>query len=205
MKKRIILLALLLLLAGCSGAPAADLAVGEDRAQEQEVMDASLVETQARPLTQTEILSAYNRAVTAYGWFDLSPLPCTQEIKTVDGWLYQKVDYPGIEDLADLRAYLRVVFSEELTERLLEQGDHPVYRDVDGVLYAAAGVGREKDSDKGSVDVEIAQETENTYSVEVSVELLDVSHSTVVGVECYSFPYEFVDGSWVFTDFQLVN
>ena len=100
---------------------------------------------------------------------------------------------------------MRVVFSEELTERLLEQGDHPVYRDVDGVLYAAAGVGREKDSDKGSVDVEIAQETENTYSVEVSVELLDVSHSTVVGVECYSFPYEFVDGSWVFTDFQLVN
>lgn len=149
MKKRIILLALLLLLAGCSGAPAADVAVGEDRAQEQEVMDASLVETQARPLTQTEILSAYNRAVTAYGWFDLSPLPCTQEIKTVDGWLYQKVDYPGIEDLADLRAYLRVVFSEELTERLLEQGDHPVYRDVDGVLYATAGVGREKDSEQG--------------------------------------------------------
>ena len=73
------------------------------------------------------------------------------------------------------------------------------------MLYAAAGVGREKDSDKGSVDVEIAQETENTYSVEVSVELLDVSHSTVVGVECYSFPYEFVDGSWVFTDFKLVN
>lgn len=204
MKKRIILLALLLLLAGCSEAPAADVAVGEDRAQEQEVMDASLVETQARPLTQTEILSAYNRAVTAYGWFDLSPLPCTQEIKTVDGWLYQKVDYPGIEDLADLRAYLRVVFSQELTDRLLTRGERPVYQDLDGALYAAAGTGREKESDKGSVTVEVRQESETVYSVEVTVELLDSTRSTVIGVESYSFPYEFQDGSWVFTDFQLV-
>lgn len=205
MKKWIVVLALLLL-AGCAEMPAAGTAEEEEeQTQQREVMDAALVETQARPLTQAEIRSAYDRAVTAYSWFDLTPLPCTQEVQTVDGWTYQKVDYPGIEDLADLRAYLRVVFSEDLTERLLERGDHPVYQDVDGELYAAVGAGREKDSGKGSVGVEITQESENVYSVEVTVELLDATRSSVVGVECYSFPYEFVDGGWVFTDFQLVN
>ena len=202
MKKWFVLLAVLLLV-GCAGADSAD--DGKASGQEQGALDAALVETQARPLTQTEILSAYDRAVTAYGWFDLSPLPCTQETVMVDGWPYQKVDYPGIEDLADLRAYLRVVFSEELTEQLLEQGNHPVYQDVDGALYAAAGAGRAKDSGKGSVNVEIAQESADAYFVEVSVDLMDDSRSNVVGVECYSFPYEFVDGSWVFTDFQLVS
>lgn len=122
----------------------------------------------------------------------------------MDGWTYQKVDYPGIEDLADLRAYLRVVFSQELTDRLLTRGERPVYQDLDGALYAAAGTGREKESDKGSVTVEVRQESETVYSVEVTVELLDSTRSTVIGVESYSFPYEFQDGSWVFTDFQLV-
>lgn len=199
MKKRIVLLAAVmsLILTGCGGVSRA----GE---QDGETLDAALVEEAPRSLTQTEVLSAYDRAVTAYGWFDLSPLPCGQEEEIVDGWTYQKVDYPGIEDLADLRAYLRVVFSQELTDRLLTRGERPVYQDLDGALYAAAGTGREKESDKGSVTVEVRQESETVYSVEVTVELLDITRSTVIGVESYSFPYEFQDGSWVFTDFQLV-
>lgn len=184
-------LLLALLLTGCGGT------------ETKELSDTALEEA-PRPLTQAEVRSAYDRAVTAYGWFDLSPLPCGQEQEMVDGWVYQKVDYPGIEDLADLRAYLRVVFSPDLTERLLTRGEHPAYRDVDGALYAAVGVGREKESDKGSVEVEVTQESETAYDVEVTVELLDSSRSTVIGVESYSFPYEYVEGNWAFTDFQLV-
>ena len=153
-----------------------------------------------------EVLSAYERAMTAYGWFELAPLPCGPEQEIVDGRLYRKVDYPGIEDMADLRTYLRVVFSPELTERLLEQGDYPVYRDVDGALYAfdGTGPGRDRDSGKGAVEISVEQESEGAYSVEVSVELLDSARNAVIGVETYSFPYEFVEGSWVFTDFQMV-
>lgn len=196
MKKGTVLLALflLLVLAGCGGTA---------EAGERELSDTDLEEA-PRPLTQAEVRSAYDRAVTAYGWFDLSPLPCSQEQEMVDGWIYQKVDYPGIEDLADLRAYLRVVFSGELTEQLLTRGERPAYQDVDGALYAAAGIAREKESDKGTVSVEVEQESETAYAVDVTVELLDNTRSTVIGVESYSFPYEFVEGNWVFTDFQLV-
>ena len=121
MKKRTVLLVLLalLVLSGCGQGGLA--ARSAETAQEEADFSSTLVEGQARPLTEGEIRSAYDRAVNAYGWFDLTPLPTTSQQETVDGWLYQKVDYPGIEDLADLRAYLRVVFSQELTDRLLEQ------------------------------------------------------------------------------------
>lgn len=209
MKKRSALLALLallmlLVLTGCGAPSAADAA--ERGSSEQETLGAALVEEEPRPLTQMEVLSAYERAMTAYGWFELAPLPCGPEQEIVDGRLYRKVDYPGIEDMADLRTYLRVVFSPELTERLLEQGDYPVYRDVDGALYAfdGTGPGRDRDSGKGAVEISVEQESEGAYSVEVSVELLDSARNAVIGVETYSFPYEFVEGSWVFTDFQMV-
>ncbi len=159
MKKRTALLALLMLLilSGC-GAPSADSAA-ERSSLEQETLGAALVEEEPRPLTQMEVLSAYERAMTAYGWFELAPLPCGPEQEIVDGWLYRKVDYPGIEDMADLRTYLRVMFSPELTERLLEQGDHPLYRDVDGALYAfdGTGSGRDRDSGKGAVEISVEQ------------------------------------------------
>ena len=204
MKKWTVLLSLLMVLAlaGCGGSSEAG--EGEEGTGVQKGISAAVGETEAQALTETEVLSAYDRAVNAYGWFDLTPLPCTQQQEMVDGWLYQRVDYAGIEDMADLRAYLQVVFSPELTERLLERGDHPVYRDVDGALYAAADAGRERESGTGSVSVEVIQESSSVYSVEVTVELLDTSAGGVIGVECYAFPYEFVEGKWVFTDFQLV-
>ena len=199
MRERMVpaLLAAALILSGCgAGAPAGRTA--------QEAGITTLVEAEARPLTQEEVRSAYDRAVSVYEWFDLRPLPSTAQQKTVDGWRYQKVDYPGIEDMADLRTYLRTVFSQELTDRLLERGDHPLYQDVDGVLYAAADAGREKESGKGDIEVRVVQESDSAYAVEVAVELLDTARGEVIGVESYSFPYEFVEGSWVFTDFQLV-
>ena len=40
--------------------------------------------------------------------------------------------------------------------------------------------------------------------MDVTVDLLDENEETVTGVECYAFPYEFVEDHWVFTDFRMV-
>lgn len=205
MKRQILPWMLLLcLLSGCERA-IVPVSSPESPLAPEAGLSATQLEAEPRPLMEEEILAAYYRAEEACGWFDLSPLPSGGEPVRLDGASYRRVDYPGIETLDDLRAYLRSLFSAELTDRLLSLGsDFPYYRDVDGVLYVSFS-GRDQDDSKGASQVEAVQVDGQTYSLEVSVELLDTSRSTVTGLECWSFPYAYVDGRWVFTDFQLVR
>ena len=218
MKKRsvlFLLLALLLLLTGCGLQPAADGNAAEHIPTEQNtsaagepvsegaILAASRTEAMARTLTEEEILSAYDRAVAAYEWFDLTPLPTTGETRSMNGRLYYRVDYPGLENVEDLRVYLRGLFSEEVVERLLDvNGEHPPYLDIDGGLYGFLR-GRERDPYAGEVRTEVEQDSNTAYSVTVAVDLLDNDRITVTGMESYVFSYEQVDGRWVFTNFQL--
>ena len=155
--------------------------------------------------TQEEILAAYYRAEEAYGWFDLAPLPSSGEAVRLTGAAYRRVDYPGMETMDDLRAYLRNLFSAELTDQLLSLGgSRPYYQDVDGALHVSFS-GRDRDGSKGASQVEAVRIDGQAYSLEVSVELLDSTRTGVTGLECWSFSYAYVDGRWVFTDFQLVG
>ena len=199
---------LFLLLPGCGGAPAPK--AGEDAAfvptPENGVgLCATQLEAEPRPPMEEEILAAYYRAEEAYGWFDLAPLPSGGEAVRLTGAAYRRVDYPGMETMDDLRAYLRNLFSAELTDQLLSLGgSRPYYQDVDGALHVSFS-GRDRDGGKGASRVEAVQLDSQTYSLEVSVELLDSTRTAVVGLECWSFSYAYVDGRWVFTDFQLVS
>lgn len=207
----------LLLLTGCAAGTAAS--NGNETAMPQQVAEvgreavpvstggdlvAAQTESQARFLTEDEVLAAYERAVDIYSWFDLAQLPSAEESTTVDGVSYRKVDYPGITDMEDLNAYLRGSFSEEVAARLMATGgERPLYREIDGVLYVAPS-GRSRDADKGEIRMQVEQVSETAYEVNVAVDLLAEDRETVTGVECWSFPYEFVGDRWVFTDFALV-
>ncbi len=221
MKRREFLPALLLvalLLAGCAGqAPAADgtgaergapaetaSVPGPEAAPGGEPLSAAQIAAAPRPLSEEEIVTAYNRAVTAYGWFVLTPLPDTGEVVLQDGAAYRRVAFRGMEELEDLRTYLNGSFSPEVTERLLAAGDErPMYRDIDGALYVT-GTGRSRDAGKGAVQVLPEEVAPGEYSVHVTVELLDGDQTTVTGLEYWSFPYVFTGDRWVFTDFRLV-
>ena len=202
-------LLLLFLLPGCGNVSLPAPAAGEDAASVQTPesggLSATRLEAEPRPLMEEEILAAYYRAEEAYGWFELVPLPSSGEAVRLTGAAYRRVDYPGMETMDDLRAYLRNLFSAELTDQLLSLGgSRPYYQDVDGALYVSFS-GRDRDSGKGASQVEAVQLDSQTYSLEVSVELLDSTRTAVIGLECWSFSYAYVDGRWVFTDFQLVS
>lgn len=208
MKKRSVLwgLILVLVLSGCgaSGTSGEQAQTEIARSEEEGVLSAEQVQDTSRQLVDEEILNAYQRAEKMCSWFELTPLPIGGESRVVDGHTYWRVDYPGIQTMSDLRAYLRSVFSPELTEQLLATGgDTPLYMEMDGALYVAAG-GRERDPLKGSLTTQVEQLDDTSYCVNVTVDLLASDQTTVTGVECASFPYELVDGEWVFTDFWLL-
>ena len=196
----------LLLTPGCA-APAGDApgrtAVPGPRPPEGGGLRSSRVESGARPLSDEEILDAYSRAETLYAWFDLEPLPGAGPAVVTDGALYRQVDREGIQTMEDLRTCLRAVFSQDLTERLLDTGgDIPLYRDIEGVL-CVTGNGRDRLPGKGGVQSWVERSEEGDYTVSVTVDLLD-EDGAVTGLEYWSFPYEFEEDRWVFTEFRLV-
>lgn len=201
-----VVLLLFAMLSGCAAPAGETLPSGTDTTPvlNSEKMQASMVESAARPLLEEEILWAYERAVRVYEWFDLAPMPTTGETAEAEGQTWLRVDMEGVESLEDLRTYLRSVFTQELTDRLLNSETSRMrYREIDGKLYVS-GAARERDHDTGSIRVETEQLGEVEYSVNVLVDRLDADGETVAGVESWSFPYSFVEDRWVFTDFQLV-
>lgn len=208
MKNWIPLMLLLCLLSGCAGAPRSDPAppAAPQPAVQEEAggLRAALLEEAARPLSEEEILDAYDQAVTVYGWFDLAPLPNDGRISVVDGTVYRHVDMHDIQTLEDLRTCLRSVFSQELTERLLSAGGEiPRYREIDGALYVT-GERRSPDPGKGEADIQVERTGDASYSVNVAVDLMDEDGESITGLECWAFPYVFEEDRWVFTDFRLV-
>lgn len=204
MRRIMAALLLALMLTGCAAPSQKASESASVPAAQAESMSASLVESSARSMPETEVLAAYERAQRVYGWFDLAPPPTSDEPITVNGAAYYRVELEGLENLEDLRACLRGVFSQELTDCLLDGRTARIqYRDVNGVL-CAAGDSRTPDAGKGQAQVEVERREEGLYFVNVTVDLLDEDRETVVGLESWSFPYAFVEDRWVFTEFRLV-
>ncbi len=186
------------LTAAVSAAPAGS------AADSTQTMNAASTQGSSRDLTEEEILAAYDRAVSAYEWFDLNPLPCGGPVVLEDGIGYQRVEYAGFDTLDDLKTYLRSLFSDDVIGRLFsEDARTPRYRDINGELYVHPG-GRKADPEKSSASAAVERKEDGSYLINVTVDLLDNEQTTVAGVECYAFPYQEVNGRWVFTDFQLV-
>ena len=187
-------------------AAAQDVADPASAAPEEAAGQVTATQTQNAPppLSEEALLYAYDRAVEAYGWFDLATLPCGEESVTADGYAYQPVEVDGLDTLEDLRTYLASLFAQSVIDRLLPADQLGArYRDVNGRLCVRPA-SRGTDASKGAITVSAAQESESAWSVNVTVELLGEDLTTVTGLECVSFPYELVNGRWVFTEFDLI-
>ncbi len=208
MRRILILEALLaLLLIGCTGG---SVQRGEPQTTPEQQTAASVQPPEqaeeAAPMSEEEVLLAYDRAVEAGSWFSYRPLPSSGECVQIGDAKYCKVSSPRFETMENLRCHLRHIFSEELMEQLLEQ-DAPdlLYQELQGALYVREDAGRIRDQSKGSQQIQVEQETDTAYSVNITVDLLGEDHATVVGLEFWSFLYELVEDQWVFTSFQSIE
>ncbi len=157
------------------------------------------------PPTDEEVLAAYHKAAEAWSWFDLETLPCDPADRVEqDGAVFYRVDYPGLHTLADLRGYLKGLFSDELVDALLPP-DGQQYVEVDGVLYVQSG-GRGADLTRGGESVQVMRDEAGAIWVQVEVEELDPEQDfAVVGTVRCRFPYQKVGEKWIFTEFSSVR
>ena len=158
-----------------------------------------------RPDDET-VLAAYRAAVEAFWWFKVEPLPLDRsDSKELDGQVYYRVDYPGIDSTASLRGHLKSLFSDDLVERLMPY-DGKQYVDIDGVLYGQDG-GRGTDITRGSETAQVLRDDNpDRCTVRVTVEVVDPEQNgAVTGSLTFDFPYEKVGEKWIFTDFSLVR
>ncbi len=156
--------------------------------------------------TDEEVLAAYREAQEAYSWFHLAPMPFDPEdSREVDGVVYYRVDYPGIDSLSTLRGYLKSLFSDAIVDSLLPY-DGVQYLDIDGVLYVQDG-GRGDDIYRGAEYTQVMRgDNPNRLVVRATVEVVDPEQNgAVTGSVTYEFPYEKVGEQWIFTDFSLVR
>lgn len=156
--------------------------------------------------TDEEILAAYQMAEEAYGWFVLAPPELDRTEQRMVGELtYCRVDDPRFSNLAELRGYLKTLFSDTLVDQLLPIDDTQ-YVELDGVLYTIDG-GRGADMTKGEETVQVLRdEAPARYTVRVTVEVLDPEQDyAVTGTEEHDFLYEQVGDQWIFTTFSAVR
>ncbi|MCL2054519.1 MAG: hypothetical protein FWG90_08850 [Oscillospiraceae bacterium] len=191
--------------------PATPATAAEQSAEEfvdADLVDADLVEYvieevleddgDAQP-TDDEVEGVYGAAVRAMGFFKYGDVPTTDE---TDDSGRLKVDLPGITSLNDFREYLLTIFSAEIVDGLLEGG---LFADNnDGELYVMdAAIGG--DITKGVETHEIIREDNGSITVRVTVEDLDPDTQEAVGTTDTDMVYENINGSWVFTRFELVR
>lgn len=166
---------------------------------------------------ETRVLGDYYDALELWYWFEGSaPLDyddtregtITNDYGTYE-MPYLRFDEPGIKTLADLRARLLTRFSEDLVEKRLDETTPAMFREFDGVLYAAAA-GRGTDWTVESVDYEVelndakdgGQILANIHRCELNEDTME-RYSTGV-VDQVAIPFTLGENGTVFTYFPTI-
>ncbi|MCL2854771.1 MAG: hypothetical protein FWE21_04040 [Defluviitaleaceae bacterium] len=165
----------------------------------------------SHPVSTDGIAAIYESAREAITWFQKSTMEVDWQ---ADGGIYaydnfwHPVIHETISTLADLEAHLRQLFVADLADDLLF-GEFVRYRDFDGVLHGIA-------ADRGS-NIFAGEETheiihisdyELIYRVSVNIHTEPPCCgplSPVDYVDVHDFYMIFVDGNWIFQNFNLVR
>ena len=170
-------------------------------------------------VSDEEIHILYQRAFEALSWFHLTTMPgewlgMDESIEMYGNRYDVRVIHDRISSLADLRAYLLEIFTEDFVDNLfVDYIDGGVIRrfvDIDGVLHTI-GADRGGNILAGEIRTQVIRPNPNEIVYRVSVDIHDFetpweerSPDNAVDVEESNFVLVNVNGVWLFTDFWLV-
>jgi hypothetical protein len=156
-------------------------------------------------LSDDEVFELYIKAKEAYEWFDLTTIPYyNDKYIEVDGQQYYEVIQPGIDSKKALEDYLNELFTDDITENLMDISSNR-YVEHENKLYVLPA-DRGTDIFKGAESYEVTKVSDEQIKFTVKVEVYDdPDRKNVSGYEEYDFCLEFLDGKWRFTNFELVR
>lgn len=158
------------------------------------------------PLTEADVLSAYDTAAEVYDWFDLCAPPTAGDAVLRDGGRYYTVHVDGLSTYANLEARVHASFSDSLAEAILA-GDETCsvapFRDIDGRLCTLAGARGENIYLLGkTVRAEPVDDTHWTVTLTFYGDSYEFdSPSATVGYTRRVLDYEKTADGWRFTNF----
>lgn len=159
--------------------------------------------------SQTQVRTAFGKAVEVYGWFDLCAMDFDSADKVDRGdRTYYRVISDEVPSYDVLRTLVFDLFDTATGERLLDEDSKaPPYIDANGALYTQ-DFARGSDVTKGEYELTVEQESQTCFLCKVRVETLEFNdgykeYRRVTGHEDYTYHYELVGNRWVFTDFEL--
>jgi len=150
------------------------------------------------------IIEAYRAASEAASWFRIaSLLEQPAEGATVDTSnpvIQDDMHYFPVAQFASYNAFtdhLLTLFSQELLDWLME--NNHTYINHNGKLYASFGL-RGTNPRMGEETYAVSKISDTHYQLTVTVDVMDQEEDAI-----FLFPYQFIDGRWVFTDFPEIR
>ncbi len=198
----VLVVVLCLICTGCAGTSLPERIVDETTAP-------AVSERVVAVPSETQVRTAFEKAIEVYGWFDLCALDCDSADKVERGDSeYYRVISDEVPSYDALRTMVYELFDTQTGDALLmEDSGCPPYIDVDGVLYTR-DFARGSDITKGEYELTVEQESGTCFACKVRVETLEFNdgykeYRRVTGYEDFTYHYELVGNRWVFTDFEL--
>ena len=159
--------------------------------------------------SQTQVRTAFEKAMEVYGWFDLCALESDSAEKAKLGdVVYYRVLSDEVQTYDALRTMVYDLFDTPIGDKLLQaDSETPPYIDVAGVLYGQ-DFARASDVTKGEYELTVEQESKTCWLCKARVETIELNdaykdYRRVSGYADYVYRYELVGNRWVFTDFEL--
>lgn len=159
--------------------------------------------------SETQVRTAFEKAMEVYGWFDLCSLDCDSSDRIEKGDVtYYRVISDEVPTYDALRMTVYDLFDAATGDAMLsEDSACPPYIDVDGALYTT-DFARGSDVTKGEYELTVEQESRTCFLCKARVETLEFNdgykeYRRVTGYEDFTYHYELVGNRWVFTDFSL--
>ena len=146
-----------------------------------------------------EIVDAMKRTEEfTWNWFYDNIYTDKSDTIMADGWTYERVSYPGISSLQDVRDLTRQYYTADVAESVIS---FKYWIEQNGSLYVSEtdGLGG-GDPIADRVDMKVKQNSDTYYTLT----LHDVYNNDMFPDETYSIHYKYVDGYWVF-DTQIYN